>query len=68
MNHGILLRIQNSDDIDEVKRIAAALCGLLAANQRFRLKQCDDLHKVWLDDMHDIQDIIFANQALDSIT
>ena len=64
MNDSILLRIQNSDDIDEVKRIAAALLGLVESQQRFRLIQFENLHKIWLDDIHDINQL---NLALDTL-
>ena len=62
MNDNILLKIQNSDDIDEIKRIAAALLGLLAAQQEFRQKQAEDLLKMSIRSSNQL------NQALDDIT
>ena len=51
MNDSILQKIGNTNDIDEVKRIAAALLGLLAAQQELKLKQSQDLHKKCIYDM-----------------
>ena len=65
MNDSILLRIQNSDDIDEVKGIATRLLHLLVSQQRYRLKQSEVLHKAWLDNT---QDINYLNERLDDLT
>ena len=62
MNDIILQKIGNSNDIDEVKRIAASLLGLLAAQQEFRLKQSKDLHEKCIYDMQ------LLNQTLEDLT
>ena len=61
MNDSILRKIGNSNDIDEIKRIAAALLGLLTAQQEFRLKQSQDLHKKCIYDMQ------LLNQTLEDL-
>ena len=64
MNDSILQKIGNTNDIDEVKRIAAALLGLVEDQQRLRLIQFENLHKIWSDDIHDINQL---NLALDTL-